>query len=128
MISRSLRHAFVVLLGVFVTFGMGLSAIQAGGMAAKTMPAADTGAKMVMASDMSSGQSDCGGCAMGGGDGVKAMACASACMTPAFAVPPQTLAVTFIVTAVDLPLPGASIVPGRSHPPDPYPPRSFKLG
>jgi hypothetical protein len=113
------RQAFALFLGVLVTLGMSMSAVQAGNMAAK----------MAMASDMgASGHDDCGACdGKGDAGGAKAMACMSLCVAPVLAALPQASPVTF-----DQPR-GFSLrlyarLLGHVSTPDPYPPRPNDLG
>ena len=115
----SVRQVLMLLLAVFVTTGMDLSAVRAGNMTAK----------MAMTSDMDvSGHDRCQGCLSGSGDdGMKAMACVAVCVTPLLAVLPQTAPVLAAQKRVSF----AARYPllyGRASPPDPYPPRSTVIG
>ena len=105
----------VLLLGVFVTLGMGLSTVQANTMAFK----------MTMTSEMgSTGHSDCGGC---GGDGAKAMVCMPGCVVSVSALPSQADAAGLSLTPVSFRLQDFLMI-SRVYPPDPYPPRFSDLG
>jgi hypothetical protein len=106
-----------VFLAVFVTLGIGLSAVQASDMAAK----------MTMASEM--GASVHGGCDGCGGDAdkMKSMACASICATPVVAVLPQTPPLMLIETPLSFPR-HYPLLDGRASRPDPYPPRPRNFG
>jgi hypothetical protein len=118
MIRWSIRQAFALLLTVFVTLGMGLSAVQASSMAVKmaTMPAMGMSA-----------HDDCQGC-----DGSKfakdeAVACAATCVAPVAAVLPQMgLAAVDFVPASLVP-PEATLLAGVALPFDPDPPRTSAL-
>jgi hypothetical protein len=115
----SLRQAVILLLGVFVALGVSLSAVQTSNMAAN----------MTMASAASaSGHDGCAGCAAGNDDYAKAMACASICSAPAFAVLPRALAIAVVKATADVYLPEDVFFLGRVSPPDPYPPRLGDLG
>ena len=115
--SRWTRHKILVLLlGVFVTLGMGLSAVQANTMAFK----------MTMSSEMAStGHGDCGGCG-GGGDNAKAMVCMPACVASVPALLPQADVKEFAPSPVTFPL-RELLLTSRVYPPDPYPPRFSDL-
>jgi hypothetical protein len=102
---------------------MSLSRVQASTMSAMgdMTPAMS---KMMMGGG--SGHDACKGCTKGG-DGAKAVACGSLCVTPAIAALPQdalTAPVRASVTAIKL----DSLLRGRVPVPDPYPPRPDDLG
>ncbi|MBN8998854.1 MAG: hypothetical protein J0H54_05510 [Rhizobiales bacterium] len=115
----SVRQILVLLLAVFVTAGMNLSAAQASEMTVK----------MVMASDMGvSGHDGCQGCPTGGGDdGMKAMACTSVCVAPVLAVPPQTAPTMIVQLAASYPA-LAPVLRGQAPAPGHYPPRTADIG
>ena len=115
--SRWARHKILVLLlGVFVTLGMGLSAVQASTMAFK----------MPMSSEMgSTGHGNCGGCGASGDD-AKAMVCMPACVAPVPALLPQADAKELAPSPVAFPL-QEFLLTSRAYPPDPYPPRPNDL-
>ena len=102
----------VLLLGVFVTLGMGLSTVQANTMAFK----------MTMTSEM--GSSDCGGC---GGDGAKAMVCMPGCVVSVPALLSQADASGFSLPPVSFRLQNFLMI-SRAYPPDPYPPKFSDIG
>ena len=107
----------VLLLGVFVTLGMGLSTVQANNMAFK----------MTMTSEMGNiGHSDCGGCASSG-DNAKTMACMPGCVASVPALLPQAGVTEFSLSPVSFPLRSFRLT-SRVYPPDPYPPRFSDLG
>ena len=111
--NRWTRHKiFVLLLGVFVALGMGLSAVQANTMAFK----------MTMTSEMgSTGHGDCGGCG-NGGNTAKAMVCMPTCVASVPALLPQADAKEFAPSPAKFPL-REFLLTSRVYPPDPYPPR-----
>ena len=111
------RKIMVLLLGVFVTLGMGLSTVQASTMAFK----------MTMTSEMgSSDHSDCGGCGSGG-DGAKAMVCMPGCVVSVPALPSQADATGLSLPPVSFRLQNFLMI-SRVYPPDPYPPRFSDIG
>ncbi len=114
----SLRQVLALFLAVFVTVGMGLSAVQA----------SDMTVKMTMASDMgASGGGDCQPCPAGGDDDGAMAACPSACVAPVFALLPQALTV-LAVPALRLKPSGYPPLSGEAAWPDPYPPRPSDIG
>ena len=114
--SRWTCHKIIVLLvGVFVTLGMGLSAVQANTMAFK----------MTITSGMAStGHGDCSGC--GSGDNAKAMVCVPGCVASVPALLPQADAKAFTPSPVRYRL-RELLLTSRVYPPDPYPPRFSDL-
>jgi hypothetical protein len=106
----------MLVLGLVVALGMGLSAVQAGDMAVKMA----TSGHMA-----SSGTDNCGQCGdqLGGG---KTMVCEATCVAPAAATLPQSLTVTFDRGA-DYPSWRSARLPGLTASPDPSPPRSIDL-
>lgn len=114
----SVRQVLVLLLAVFVTAGMNLSAAQA----------SDMTVKMAMASDMgASGHDGCPGCPTGGvDDGMKAVACASICVAQVLAVLPQMAPTTIALVAASYPA-LAPVLHGRVLEPDHYPPRTTDI-
>ena len=115
--SHWTRHKILILLlGVFVTLGMGLSAVQANTMAFK----------MTMTSEMgSSGHGDCGGCGNAGGD-AKAMVCMPGCIVSVPALLPRAGVAELSLSPVSFP-PQNFLLTSRAYPPDPYPPRFSDL-
>lgn len=119
MQSWSARQILVLLLAVFVTTGMALSAIQASEMTAKMAVASDMGA---------SGHDGCKSCPNGSGDnGVKAMTCGAVCVASVLAVLPQAAPVLAVPKPVAF-VADCSHLHGRASSPDPYPPRSTDNG
>lgn len=115
----SVRQVLVLLLAVFVTAAVNLSAVQA----------SDMTVKMAMASDMGvSGHDGCQGCPTGGGgDGMKAMACASVCVAPVLAVLPR-LAPTMIAQVAASYATLAPVLRGEAPAPGHHPPRTTDIG
>lgn len=119
MRHRLARQFVALLLAALVAAGMGLSAAQASGMAAKMATISEMGMSV---------HGDCQDCPDGSADrGMKAMACGTVCAAPAVAplpiaalVPTGEKATPFAVG--DLPL------NGRALPPDPDPPRTSDIG
>lgn len=133
MARLSPRHVFALLLAVFVTVGVNVSAVQAGAMSVKM--AITPEASMAMASDtgmtmpgMGAGSdSDCKACLKGARDTGNPMHCPPICIAPVLAVLPQGLAITL---APPVQQPSALPTPflhGRSSLPDPFPPKSIDL-
>jgi len=111
----SLRQVFVLVLAVFVTTGMDLSAVQASAMVVK----------MAMPSDMgASGHHGCADCPDGG---TKATICITACAAPVWALLPETAPVTAVPTTMVYPV-FTPVLRGRASPPDPAPPRTTDIG
>lgn len=116
------RQALIFMLAVLVTLSMSLSVVQA-----RTMSAMDNMmsgmARMAMGDSKHDGCKDC----TKGGDGTKAVACGSACVTPAIAILQQA---TFVAPGRALAITSkmVSLLRGRTPPPDPYPPRRNDLG
>jgi hypothetical protein len=122
MTPCSARQALTLLLAVLVTLSMSLSLVQASTMSAMG-DMTPTMSKMTMGG---SGHDTCKNCTKGG-DGAKAVACGSFCVTPAIATLPQnafTARSRPSVTAIKL----YSLLRGRVPAPDPYPPRPNDLG
>lgn len=119
MKSWLVRQVLVLLLAVFVTTGMALSAIQVSAMTTKMAVASVMGA---------SGHVGCKDCPNGNGDdNVKAMACGAGCIAPMLAVLPQAAPVLAVQTPVAFVV-NYSHVHGRTSSPDPYPPRPTNIG
>ena len=111
------RKIMVLLLGVFVTLGMGLSTVQASTMAFK----------MTMTSEMGTiGHGDCGGC-VSSGDSAKTMVCVPGCVTSVPALLSLAGDTEFSLSPVSFPLRNFCLT-SRGYPPDPYPPRFSDLG
>lgn len=120
MSGWSFRHVFMLMLGLSVALGMGLSAVQA----------SDMMLKMSMASDMgASGHDDCNRCSGSStrDDGAKVMVCPPACVASVAAVLPHTGSATVALVVMNRPPPKDVLLFGRASPPDPYPPRSVDL-
>jgi hypothetical protein len=118
MANWSARQILALMLAVFVTLGLSLSAAQASSMVGK----------MTMSTEM--GVPDHGSCHGCGGDEGKAraMPCASSICTMSFlAILPQTVPVAFVGTSVS-PSGSRPLPHGIAYPPDPYPPRPIFLG
>lgn len=118
MTRWSVRQALVLLLAVFVTLSMSLSAIHASGM----MPAM---AKMTIAGG--SGHDGCEECADSGASGAKVIACGSVCVAPAIAMLPQDFSAAFAQASPTV-VKRCSLLHGRTPAPDPYPPKPADLG
>ncbi|HZZ62069.1 MAG TPA: hypothetical protein VFE63_13005 [Roseiarcus sp.] len=116
----SLRQALVLLLAVFVTTGMGLSAVRANDMAAKMAMPSGMGA--------AAGHAGCQHCPDGAGKGgAKATPCATVCgalIMPRHHDPePTIMAPTAAVYPASL-----ALRHGRALRPDPHPPRTSDIG
>lgn len=106
----------MLLLGLLVALGMGMSAVQASNMAMK----------MAMPDHMAmSGTDTCGQCGDEPG-GAKKMVCEATCVAPAAATLPQFLAVT-LDPASDYPVSRSARLSGLTASPDPSPPKSIDL-
>lgn len=114
-----IRRIFVLLLAVFVTAGMGLSAVQASTMPVRMM---DMGAGMAM-----TGSAKCQDC--GSSSDSKGMtACvALACPAPVTAHEPSVLVLDLDFVPVRHHF-LTNILLGRDAVPDPYPPRTSDIG
>ena len=119
MMHPLIRRIIDLLLAVFVTVGMGLSAVQASTISVKMM---GMEAGMTM-----SGMANCQDCERSGGS--KGMA---ACTAPACTA--QIAAPALPVAALDMNLVAvrhsvqSRILLGRDTVPDPYPPRTSDIG
>lgn len=102
------------MLGLLVTLGIGLSAVQASNMAAKMA---------ISGEEMASGDSDCGSCS-GDMGGAKTMACEAVCIAPVTATVPDTSALR-IDRPVDRPLMSAPALSSWAASPNPHPPKSI---
>jgi hypothetical protein len=113
----SVQKAFAVLLAIFVTGGLSLSAAGASNMPTEMSVGGMTAA----------GHGGLHDCDSGGVDKSKAMTCAAMCAAFVFATLPQIepMAVAEIMTT--LALPEDEFLIGSGSPPDPYPPRSPTL-
>ena len=120
MKSWSVRQIVALLLGVFVTLGMSLSAVEA----------SDMTVKMTMTTEMgSAAHDDCKLCPGGDRATPKAAVCKIVCTTPVFSMLPLQLAsLAIAMVAADVSLPGHMALPGKTSAPDPYPPRPTDLG
>jgi hypothetical protein len=105
------------MLGLLVAFGMSLSVVQAGAMAA--------GMAMSAQHMAASGMSDCGSCKDSPG-GAKAMVCDAACAAAVIATVPQ-FAVLMIHVSVDRPLFQSPMLSDWTASPNPHPPKHFAL-
>jgi hypothetical protein len=119
MKHRSARQLVTLLLAVFVAVGMGLSAAQASGMAAR----------MATMSDMAMpDHGDCQDCPDQPGDGgIKAMACGNVCAAPVIAPLPTAAVIPDGEKPASVVAPDLSL-DGRSLSPDPDPPRTSDIG
>ncbi|MDW9488265.1 hypothetical protein GOA64_20355 [Sinorhizobium meliloti] len=115
----TVRQLSLLLLAVFVAAGMGLSAAQASGMAARMATMSE------MAISAGAGCEDCPD--QSPDSGMKAMACGTACAAPVLAALPTALPLPSCENAVSL-LPRDTLLRGRALPPDPYPPRTSHIG
>ena len=106
----------MLVLGLLVALGMGLSAVQAGNMVMK----------MAISGPMvSSGTGNCGQCGDQPG-AAKTMVCEATCVAPVAATLPQVPAVTFDRVA-DYPSWGPAKMSGLTASPDPSPPKFIDL-
>lgn len=133
MARLSPRHIFALLLAVFVTVGVSVSAVQASTMAVNMTMASQAGIAMasetgMTISDMGAAAgSDCKACLKGTGDNGNPMQCPPTCIAPVLAVLPLEFAAMTVIRA---PLPSPLWMPflhGRSSSPDPFPPKSIDL-
>ncbi|MET2832587.1 hypothetical protein [Mesorhizobium shangrilense] len=122
-----------MLLAVFVTVGVSMSAVQASTMAVNMTMALKAGMAMASETGMTTpgmgaaDDSDCKACVKGTGDNGNPMHCPRTCIAPVLAVLPLEFAV---MSAVRAPLPSALPTPflhGRNSLPDPFPPKSIDL-
>ena len=119
MKCASFRQVFVLLLGIFVTLGMGLFAVQANTMNIKMMD---------MAPGMGvSGVGSCDDCGSPGDSKGMAVCVTPGCVAPVAAHVPSMQALNITSEPaqhlhLDLAL------PGRDSGPDPYPPRTSNIG
>lgn len=112
MRRSSFRRLSVLVLGLLVALGMGLSAVQASDMAMK----------MAISGHMaSSGTGTCDQCGDQPGSS-KTMVCEATCVAPAAATLPQVLTVTFDRVA-DYPSWRPAKMSGLTASPDPSPPK-----
>ena len=113
-----IRRIFVLLLAVFVTAGMGLSAVQASTMSVK----------MDMASGMAmSGPGKCQDCGKSGDSKGMATCVAPACPSPMVAQDPWVAALDLVFVPVHHRFQNQTLL-GRNTVPDPYPPRTSNNG
>lgn len=113
MKSRSSRRILVLLLGVFLTLGMSLSAVQAGNLTAK----------MAMASDMDvTGQGGCTACGDGGGT-ESSPNCMPTCTASGLALLTGG-AIAIAARTSGPPAVAVRLPHGRTFSPEPYPPRA----
>jgi hypothetical protein len=117
MTRSSWRLTLALLLAVFVTAGLGLSAVQVSDMAIK----------MGMSSSMDMPGGDCASCPGEGPDGSGVVPCTSACLVPVLALVPQGLVADVAVSLPRLSPAHYLSLHWRQSPPDPYPPRSSDL-
>ena len=107
----TIRRIAICLLGMLLSLGMGLSAVQAGGMTVKMAVAGDMGA---------SGGDGCTGC--GDDDAGKAATCLSVCSSPVFTMPAGS-GIVSRMEPVASPLCDARPLRSIAFSPDPHPPR-----
>ncbi|MER9401506.1 hypothetical protein NKI46_25675 [Mesorhizobium sp. M0615] len=130
MALLALKHLLTMLLAVFVTVGVSVTAVQAStmtmkmttGAAASMTVASETG--MSMPGMGAASDSDCKACLKGPGDNGNPMHCPPTCVAPILAVLPLEF------TVIRAPLPSALPTPflhGRSSLPDPFPPKPIDL-
>lgn len=125
MARLSPRHVFALLLAVFVTVGISLSAVQASNMSVTMIMASETGSSDAVTSMSVMGavtDSDCKACFKSTGDNESPMHCPPTCVAPVLAVLP----LAFASTTIRAPEPSALPVPflhGRNSSPDPFPPK-----
>lgn len=131
MARLSPRHVFALLLAVFVTVGVSVSAVQASTMAVNMAMASKADLAMTSETGMPgmgvASDSDCKACLKGTGDSGNPMHCPPTCIAPVLAVLPLEFTA---ITVIRAPLPSALPMPflhGRSSLPDPFPPKSFDL-
>ena len=116
---RLSKQLIVLLLAVFVTAGVSLSAVQASNVNIKMM---DMASSMAKSSD--GGCKDCGG--LGDSNGMAACA-ASGCVSPLTA-PVPSVEVLDVASVVIHHLPLDVALLGMGSSPDPYPPRTSHIG
>lgn len=132
MARWSPKHVLVMLLAVFLTAGLSLSAAQASVMSARmTMM---TGSGMTMPTDVGMAKKsdtatngDCKACLKGAGDNGNPVYCPTVCVAPVLAVLPQGLTMTMVLRAQQPSAHPAPYLHGRSSAPDPFPPRPSDL-
>ena len=131
MARLSPRHVFALLLAVFVTVGVSVSAVQASTMAVNMAMASKADMAMTSETGMpgmgAASDSDCNACIKGAGDNGNPMHCPPTCIAPVLALLPLEFAAMTVIRA---PLPSALPTPflhGRSSLPDPFPPKSIDL-
>ena len=133
MARLSPRHVFALLLAVFVTVGVSVSAVQASTMAVNMAMTSQAGTAMASEMGMrmpdtgAAADSDCKACLKGSGDNGSPMHCPPTCIAPVLAVLPLELAAMAVIRA---PQPSAMPTPflhGRSSLPDPFPPKTTDL-
>ena len=119
MVRPLIRQIFVLLLTVFVSVGLGLSAVQAGTMNIKMMDIATSMA--------SSDGASCHDCAKPG-DSKGTVACVTTgCIAPAAAHIPSLAVLNITFTPVHYLHHDLALL-GRESRPDPYPPRTTHIG
>ena len=122
---HSLRHKILVmLLGLFVTFSMGLSNVAAGTMTLKMPMTSEMASSMSLGMSGDSSQKDCGGC---GGTDSMAMVCGAGYVA---SVPAELDQIDISRTKITLLSFSAKALrlTSLTYPPDPYPPRSSDFG
>jgi hypothetical protein len=106
-----------LILAVFVTVGLSLSASRAGELSAT--------AGMAMAMDATA-HGDCHGCPARGGDNAMAVVCDGMCPAPILAVAPQIPPAVEVRGRALFASP-QSPLRGRTPPPEPYPPKPSRI-
>jgi hypothetical protein len=111
------RRVCLLMLGLFVAFGVSLSTVQAGNMS--------VGMPMPGHQMSAGGTADCSACKDIPG-GTKMMQCDAACVAPATATLPQSPTLQF-ERPMDRPLSQSSILSGWTTSPNPHPPKLIAL-
>jgi hypothetical protein len=111
----SARRFIAVLLSVFLTVGLSLSAARADEATMRMAMASNSGASI---------HGDCHTCPSDADGNAKAMACGIVCATPILSAVPQVISIG-TVQVRPLVAPPEPLLTGRASSPDPYPPRPF---
>lgn len=120
MILRSARKVAIVLLAIFVTASVSLSAVGASTMSYNMD-------KMAMSSDLND-HGDCPACPAANDDANASLViCEAVCLTPLIVLLSQFHSLSAVPTSIVF-LSGQPILYGRAFTPDPYPPRSIIPG
>ena len=121
--TQSLRHKiFVILLGLFVTLGMGMTVVHSNLMAIDVA----TADSMTKTGNMgANSKSPCNDC-LDGKNMTKGVNCVAGCVAVVHLVQPATDHFQSAWVEVE-PLPSFGTPLSQNYPPDPYPPRFLDL-